>query len=83
MKKLLAGISMLLTTLAFAATVFAAGACTGKVTKVEGDKVTVTLRENSFFTVDVTRCLQTAAAWGLFHSSPTTAILPEGDTCHA
>ena len=47
------------------------------------DKVTVTLRENSFFTVDVTRCLQTAAAWGLFHSSPTTAILPEGDTCHA
>jgi preprotein translocase subunit YajC len=43
MKKLIAVISMLLTTLALAATVFAAGA-SGKVTKVEGDKVTVTLQ---------------------------------------
>jgi len=44
MKRLIAGVSMLLATLAFAATVFAAGGCMGKVTKVEGDKVTVTLQ---------------------------------------
>jgi len=45
MKKLTAGISMLLTTLALVATVYAAGAaCLAKVTKVEGDKVTVTLQ---------------------------------------
>ena len=43
MKKLITMISMLLATVALAATVFAAGACSGKVTKVEGDKVTVTM----------------------------------------
>lgn len=43
MKKLVTMISMLLATVALAATVFAAGACSGKVTKVEGDKVTVTM----------------------------------------
>jgi len=35
------------------------------------DRVTVTLRENAFFTVDVARCLQTAAQRGLLrHPSP-------------
>lgn len=43
MKKLIAMISTLLATVALAATVFAAGSCPGKVTKVEGDKVTVTM----------------------------------------
>ncbi|OGU04928.1 MAG: hypothetical protein A2075_02285 [Geobacteraceae bacterium GWC2_58_44] len=43
MKKVMATISLLLATLALAATVFAAGSCSGKVTKVEGDKVTVTM----------------------------------------
>lgn len=42
MKKLIAMISTLLVTIALAATVFAAGA-SGKVTKVEGEKVTVTM----------------------------------------
>jgi len=32
-----------------------------------GDRVTVTLQENAFSTVDVARCMQTAAAQGLFH----------------
>jgi len=41
MKKLIAMISMLLATVALAATAFAAGSCSGKVTKIEGDKVTV------------------------------------------
>ncbi len=36
-----------------------------------GDRVRITLRENAFPTVDVARCMQTAAARGLFrHSSP-------------
>lgn len=43
MKKPITMISMFLATVALAATVFAAGACSGKVTKVEGDKVTVSL----------------------------------------
>ena len=43
MKKLIVMISMLLATVAMAATVFAAGACSGKVTKVEGNMVTVTM----------------------------------------
>jgi hypothetical protein len=43
MKKLIAMISTLLATVALAATVFAAGSFSGKVTKVEGDKVTVTV----------------------------------------
>ena len=42
MKKLIAMIATLLVTVALAATVFAAGV-SGKVTKVEGDKVTVTM----------------------------------------
>ncbi len=37
-----------------------------------GQQVSVTLRENAFPTVDVARCLQTAAREGLFrHSSPS------------
>ena len=43
MKRLIAMSSMLLVTAAMATTVFAAGASSGKVTKVEGEKVTVTL----------------------------------------
>ncbi len=35
-----------------------------------GDKVNVTLRENSFPTVDVARCMQIAAVTGLFHFPP-------------
>lgn len=36
-----------------------------------GDRVRVTLRENAFPTVDVARCMHTAAAQGLFrHSTP-------------
>ena len=36
-----------------------------------GDRVRITLRENAFPTVDVARCMQVAAAQGLFrHSSP-------------
>ena len=42
MKRLIAMSSMLLVTVALTATVFAAGSFSGKVTKVEGDKVTVT-----------------------------------------
>ena len=38
----------------------------------EAEDVTVTLRENAFRTVDVSRCMQTAAAAGLFR----TASLP-------
>ncbi|OGU10675.1 MAG: hypothetical protein A2075_06010 [Geobacteraceae bacterium GWC2_58_44] len=41
MKGLFAMISMLLATVALAGAVYAAGSGTGKVTKVEGDKVTV------------------------------------------
>lgn len=43
MKKLITGITTMLATVALAATVFAAGSFSGKVTKVEGDKVTVTM----------------------------------------
>ena len=43
MKKLIVMISMLLATVALASTVFAAGSSSGKVTKVEGDKITVTM----------------------------------------
>lgn len=43
MKKLISMISMALTMLAVATAVFAAEPVTGKVTKVEGDKVTVAL----------------------------------------
>jgi hypothetical protein len=43
MRGLVSIVSMVLATVALAATVFAAGACAGKVTKVEGEKVTVTL----------------------------------------
>jgi predicted polyphosphate/ATP-dependent NAD kinase len=35
-----------------------------------GDQVRVTLRENAFFTVDVARCMQTAAREGLFRLHP-------------
>jgi predicted polyphosphate/ATP-dependent NAD kinase len=38
----------------------------------EGDRVQITIRENAFPTVDVARCLHTAAREGLFrHSSPS------------
>lgn len=43
MKKVCATISLLIATVALAATAFAAGSVTGKVTKVEDDKVTVTM----------------------------------------
>ena len=43
MKKVCATISLLLATVALAATAFAAGSVSGKVTKVDGDKVTVTI----------------------------------------
>jgi hypothetical protein len=43
MKRVIPAISLVLTTIVLAATVFAAGGAAGKVTKVEGDKVTVTL----------------------------------------
>ena len=43
MKKMCATISLLLATVALAATAFAAGSVSGKVTKVEDDKVTVTM----------------------------------------
>ena len=43
MRKLITIIVTVLAAVALSVTVFAAGACTGKVTKVEGDKVTVTL----------------------------------------
>jgi len=44
MKKLIVMFLVLLTTFVFTITVFAAASCAGKVTKVEGDKVTVTLQ---------------------------------------
>lgn len=37
-----------------------------------GDRVRITLRENAFPTVDVARCMQTAAREGLFRLSSTT-----------
>jgi hypothetical protein len=38
-----------------------------------GERVRITLRENAFPTVDVARCMQTAAREGLFrHFSTTT-----------
>lgn len=37
-----------------------------------GDRVRITLRENAFPTVDVARCLQTAAREGLFRHSSST-----------
>jgi len=37
-----------------------------------GDRVRITLRENAFPTVDVARCMQTAAREGLFRFSSTT-----------
>jgi hypothetical protein len=37
-----------------------------------GDRVRVTLRENAFPTVDVARCMQTAAREGLFRLSSST-----------
>ena len=37
-----------------------------------GDRVHITLRENAFSTVDVARCMQTAARAGLFRLSSTT-----------
>jgi hypothetical protein len=43
MRKLIPIVATLLVTVAMTVTVFAAGASTGKVTKVEGEKVTVTL----------------------------------------
>lgn len=43
MKKLIAMSSLLLATVALAATVFAAGAFSGKVTKIEDNMVTVTM----------------------------------------
>ena len=43
MKKLFVMIFVLLTALALAVSVFAAGSCSGKVTKNDGEKVTVTL----------------------------------------
>jgi len=37
-----------------------------------GERVNVTLREGAFLTVDVARCMRTAASEGLFrHSSPS------------
>lgn len=35
----------------------------------DGDHVTITLRENAFRTVDVSRCMQTAATAGLFRTA--------------
>jgi hypothetical protein len=35
-----------------------------------GEQVSVTLREDAFLTVDVARCMQTAAREGLFRHSP-------------
>ena len=43
MKKLTMMLVTMLAAIALSVSVFAAGGCTGKVTKVEGDKVTVTL----------------------------------------
>ena len=37
-----------------------------------GDRVRVTLRENAFPTVDVARCMHTAACEGLFRLSSST-----------
>jgi hypothetical protein len=37
-----------------------------------GDRVNITLREDAFFTVDVARCMQSAARAGLFRLSSTT-----------
>jgi predicted polyphosphate/ATP-dependent NAD kinase len=37
-----------------------------------GDRVNITLREDAFFTVDVARCMQSAAREGLFRLSSTT-----------
>jgi hypothetical protein len=37
-----------------------------------GDRVRITLRENAFPTVDVARCMQTAAREGLFRLSSST-----------
>jgi hypothetical protein len=37
-----------------------------------GDQVRVTLRENAFTTVDVARCMHTAASEGLFRLSSST-----------
>jgi predicted polyphosphate/ATP-dependent NAD kinase len=40
------------------------------------DRVTVTLRENAFFTVDVARCMATAARDGLLRSAPADTSQP-------
>lgn len=45
MKKLITMISMILATAALAATAFAAGTFNGKVTKIDGTKVTVTTEQ--------------------------------------
>jgi predicted polyphosphate/ATP-dependent NAD kinase len=40
---------------------------------MKGDRVSITLRDNAFPTVDVARCMHTAAREGLFHHSPQEA----------
>ena len=41
-----------------------------------GDRVSVTLRENAFFTVDVARCMAAAARDGLMRAPATDSTLP-------
>jgi hypothetical protein len=41
-----------------------------------GDRVTVTLRENAFFTVDVARCMAVAARDGLLRRPASGQALP-------
>ena len=42
-----------------------------------GDRVSVTLRENAFFTVDVARCMAAAARDGLMRAPATDSTLPQ------
>jgi predicted polyphosphate/ATP-dependent NAD kinase len=39
-----------------------------------GDAVTITLRENAFLTLDVPRCMRTAASGGLLHTVPPPLV---------
>ena len=47
-----------------------------------GDAVTITLRENAFLTVDVPRCMQTAARDGLLRTVPTDTRRPQRRSEH-
>ncbi|WP_243371040.1 selenite/tellurite reduction operon protein ExtJ [Geotalea sp. SG265] len=46
MKRLLAGMFTIVATTAFTAAAFAAGSCSGKVTAIDGEKVSVTVDNN-------------------------------------